>query len=197
MTRIISNFANKRNLSIYGTKIEDEKTKKCKLSLWVADEEGVIHSIGCFTANEVRKGRAKQCITDVFPEMLFETQDDEMEEIQNQLIDILRSQKAVRSKTAMDIRMVHQEVCDYVGRNKRTDYYEIVNGKCQIRYDELDNVLGRLLNTGWKHLEFAKALASHGMVDEGNDRLPKKLTDSTGEQYRALVFDVEFKPMGA
>ena len=56
-------------------------------------------------------------------------------------------------------------------------------------------ILEDILDTGWTTKEFVKTLDNYGMLEAGNDRLEKKVTDSSGKggQYRAYVFSVNFK----
>ena len=197
MYKVNCKYAEQEEMILEAELQEEEKTKKKKLLLVVRDAEGVRRQIGNFSMKDITTGKAVRSVAEVFPDMLFETaketETNEMDRVQEQLKNVIMTGKAVKSKQSMDIKMVHKEVCDYVRTHSRLDYYVIENEVCKIRYSELSIILGKILETGWSCLDFVRGLQLQEMVDEGNDRPQKRLTDSTGEQYRALVFSAQFR----
>ena len=196
MTKIKCDLAEQEKMSLCAEVIVCEKTTRKSISLSVVDEEGVIHPLGDFSAREVAKGSAAKSIGEVFPELLFEKSEEETElqRIQNQLNALLQTQTPQNSKTAMSIRPVHEEVCNYVSKHQRVDYQTIHEGKCRVRTECLERILKRL-RVDWTVIEFAKALDKQRMLHFDKGRLQKWVTDSSGtsSQYRAYVFDVVFK----
>lgn len=199
MKKITSEYAEQAGLKLCVHMTVDEKTEKRKVHLMVVDKEGVGHLLGDFSAREVVSGKAANTFADVVPALLRECDDEttELQKIKNQLKQVLQTQQAERSGMAMDIKTVHEEVCEFIRKDPRTDFRFIAGDKCKVRTDDLKYILDDVLKSGWTVDEFAKALRLHKMLDTDKGRLQKWVTDSsgTGSQYRAYVFDVVFKQM--
>lgn len=180
---------------------EEGETKRKTLSLMVV-EDGVGYTLRNVSAREVARGKGADYFGDVIPQLLFEKaekekQTTELQKINGRLMEILQKQeKTVNSGMTWNIREVHYEVCEYVKRNSRIDYFTIENGMCRIRGKELGYILEEL-GTEWSVSKFVKALKLQNMLHTDNGRLQKWVTDSsgTGTQYRAYVFDTEFKKL--
>lgn len=118
---------------------------------------------------------------------------DEVERIRGEILKIVRTTEPRKTKMSLSIKQVHGMVCEFVEKYSIDDVRFIKGQYCYIDYKYLDTLLHHL-DTGWKRSEFTKALDRQGMIEEsGNDRLAKKLTNINGVQYRALVFNNEFK----
>lgn len=180
---------------------EDGETKVKSLSLMTV-EKGISYTLGDVNARDVAKGKGAERFGDVLPQLLFEEKTDgkettELEKINERLKEILLNvQNPVNSGMTWNFKELHQEVCTFVEFDSKPNYYTITDGKCRVRSHDLQYILSEL-DSGWSVHQFVKSLKLHNMLHTDNGRLQKWVTDSSGKggQYRAYVFDTEFKGM--
>ena len=171
------------------------KTNKKIISIVTVDKTGVPYPLEDYTSSQIMKGNAVKDIAEVLPILLMKQGAEDRENLQNQLEQMLLETPNKKDGWACNFKDVHAEVCEWVRNSQRKDYRTINETQCTIRKAELKMILEDILDTGWTTKEFVKTLDNYGMLEAGNDRLEKKVTDSSGKggQYRAYVFSVNFK----
>lgn len=195
--KIDSSIVAKSGRSLMVELQENQKNGVKKLNIFTVDEEGVCREIGSFTPYELKRGKCKQAIGNVFPELILsDAGEKECGEIIDDLKKIFINDTPVAESNTFSIKEVQEMTYEYIREHEKKDCLELDEDKgvCKLNYDFVDTVLKSKLNTGWERLEFGRMLKRQGILHEGNDRLAKKETLSVGKgQYRALEFDIEFK----
>ena len=179
----------------------DNETWAKWIELIGVNSEGVGHLLGKVSVRDLVKGKGVDFLGNVIPQFLLEVDEEgknkELQEIKERLKELLQDvQNHVSSGMTWDFKELHQEVCSFVGFDSKPDYYTIADGKCRVRSHDLQYILNEL-DSGWSVNQFVKSLKRHNMLHTDNGRLQKWVTDSSGKggQYRAYVFDTEFKGM--
>lgn len=178
----------------------DNVTLEKSISL-IGVKDGVGHALGKLSVHDVLKGKDEDIIGNIIPQLRLETDEKgknkELQEINKRLLELLQDvQNPANSNLTWNFKELHQEVCEFVERCPRPDYYTIADGKCRARSHDLQYILNEL-DSGWSVHQFVKSLKLHNMLHTDNGRLQKWVTDSSGKggQYRAYVFDTEFKKL--
>lgn len=176
---------------------EDNATLGKSISL-IGVKDGVGHALGKVSVRDLIKGKGIEFLGNILPQLLTENAEEgkttELEKINRCLMDMLLEEpNYINTGMTWNFKELHQEVCEFVERCPRPDYYTIADGKCRARSHELQYILNEL-DSGWSVHQFVKSLKLHNMLYTDNGRLQKWVTDSSGKggQYRAYVFDTEF-----
>ncbi len=195
--KVFSSIVEKEGRCLFVELQENRKSGVKKICILTRDEQGCCREIGLFTPHDLMRGECRKAIGNVFPELLLSEQEEKKwKNIEEDLKNIFISGTTVAEENTFSDKEVHVAVCEYVKEHATKDCLTLDadKGVCIIDYDCVDSILKNKLNINWNRLEFARMLKRQGMLHEGNDRLAKKVTMSDGKgQYRALVFDIEFK----